>query len=74
MTYHKQFTPASLHYAPLQKEAICFECGNAIDTGTGAVAYDGHVGAGFQAVLFHPRCAAIVGQRLICEGYPNRRD
>lgn len=73
MTYHKQFTSASLHYEPLQKEAICIECGKAIGAGTGAVTYDGHVGAGVRTVLFHPGCAAIVGQRLICDGYPNRR-
>lgn len=71
MTYHAHqgdLRPAD----PVTAEDLCFECGEQI-TGA-AVGYDGYVMQGrLKSLYFHPACAALVGQRLICDGFPNRR-
>ena len=73
MSYYKNLAGDAKPFAPLMDESVCFECGKGIE-GAG-VGYDGHASDGFiKSLYFHPACAAIVGQRLICDGYPNRRD
>lgn len=73
MSYYRNLPADSKAFAPLTKETICFECGEEIN-GAG-VGYDGYASDGFiKSLFFHSACAAIVGQRLICDGFPNRRD
>jgi hypothetical protein len=73
VSYYKKLTADSKAFAPLTKESVCFECGKEI-SGAG-VGYDGYADDGFiRSLYFHSSCAAIVGQRLIFDGYPNRRD
>lgn len=71
MTYHAG--PESTRpMAPVTAEDLCFECGEEIKAA--AVSYDGHVAQNsMRSLYFHPACAALVGQRLICDGFPNRR-
>lgn len=50
---------------------MCFECGKKIEAGV--VRYDGHSDARTLKGLFlHPACAALVGQRLISDGFAKR--
>lgn len=59
-------------FASLTAESLCFECGESIEKES--VSYDGHAVDGtLKSIYFHPSCAALVGQRLICDGFPNRR-
>lgn len=58
--------PAGLH-----NENICVECGDRVEKS--GVAYDGFVQGG-GALVFHAKCAAVVGQRLIADGYIHRRE
>jgi hypothetical protein len=55
----------------LTPKGLCFECGRKISSAY--VRYDGHVQPGVvKSIFMHPACAAVVGQRLISDGYPNR--
>ncbi|MDF3841030.1 hypothetical protein P3W55_04830 [Pseudomonas citronellolis] len=73
MSVVKNFRPDELPFEMLQEEAVCFECGSPV-AGV-AVTYDGYAKGGLiKSIVLHPACAAIVGQRLICDGYPNRRE
>jgi hypothetical protein len=52
-------------------DGCCFECGNEI--AEDAVRYDGYVSSGnLRGLFLHPACAALVGQRLISDGFPRR--
>lgn len=71
MTYFKdQDDPRP--FEALTAEGLCFECGKQITAE--AVGYDGHANPSqLKTLYFHPACAALVGQRLICDGFPSRR-
>lgn len=73
MAYYKDLAASIRPFAALIPEDLCFECGKPI-TSSG-VRYDGHSGDGvLKSIFMHPNCAALVGQRLISDGFPNRRD
>ncbi|VVM39767.1 hypothetical protein PS631_00218 [Pseudomonas fluorescens] len=71
MSYFKS-TQESLQLREyMTEEGLCFECGKKIEGG--AVRYDGYGEPRIiKGLFFHPACAALVGQRLICDGFPNR--
>lgn len=71
MTYHAH-QGDHRHADPLIAEDLCFECGKLITSAS--VSYDGYAMPDrLKSLYFHPACAALVGQRLICDGFPNRR-
>lgn len=73
MTFIKDISAES-HPFPhvIDNGDLCFGCGKPI-TGA-AVAYDGYAEEGrIKSLFFHPLCASEVGQRLIVDGWPNRR-
>lgn len=72
MSYLKDVSTGLKPFSPLTTEDLCFECGELITAG--AVRYDGYATPKeLKCLYLHPSCAAIVGQRLITDGYPNRR-
>lgn len=72
MSVFEKFELDEMPFQMMQEEFVCFECGEPI---AGCViAYDGYAREGFlKSIVFHPSCATVVGQRLISDGYPNRR-
>lgn len=72
MSYHQNTKETAPSFANLTSSDVCFECGKVIPSAF--VQYDGHSDAKtFKSIHLHPACAAIMGQRLIADGYPNRR-
>lgn len=73
MTFHADLNKAHKIWDSLTPEDLCFECGELI-TSSG-VQYDGHATYdSTKAIYFHPKCASLVGQRLIADGFPNRHE
>lgn len=71
MTYFADVKSATRHYESLTRTDFCFECGKSIENGV--VLYDGYVGHHTaKTISLHPACAAVLGQRLIADGYLNR--
>jgi len=71
MTYFADVKTATPHYDSLTRIDFCFECGGSIDNGV--VLYDGYVeDRSAKTISLHPACAAVLGQRLIADGYVNR--
>lgn len=73
MAYHDDVNEIlKPHYTLQDSENLCFECGETIE---GAVVrYDGFADYEFyKSIYFHPKCANLVGQRLIADGFKNRR-
>ncbi|MNF55468.1 hypothetical protein D3C84_369310 [compost metagenome] len=71
MTFHKTLNEEALLFEPVTAADFCFECGERI-IGPG-VTYDGRIKPEtIKSLSFHPACAALVGQRLICDGFPHR--
>lgn len=72
MTYHRNLPDADLFVPAVASQTDCFECGKHI-SGAG-IEYHGHDAEGHIAAIYlHPTCATVLAQRLICDGYPNRR-
>lgn len=72
VSFYADINGAAPAFQPLTDKGLCFECGGKI-TGA-AVGYDGYAVPGrIESIFFHPACAALVGQRLITDGFPNRR-
>lgn len=70
MSYLNHFEYAD-PFESLTPKDLCFECGKKIDSAY--VRYDGYAEPGLlRSIFMHPACAAVVGQRLISDGYPNR--
>ncbi|MNP49393.1 hypothetical protein D3C76_1435750 [compost metagenome] len=73
MTYFADVDDASMLYEALSKKDYCFECGKSIKKGV--VMYDGYIDESTaKTISLHPACAAVLGQRLISDGYANRRN
>jgi hypothetical protein len=73
MSYYADVNTAKPHYDSLTRSDFCFECGKSI--AGGVVLYDGYVEHQVvKTISLHPACAALLGQRLITDGYPNRRN
>lgn len=69
MTYYTAGAPKP--FESLTSDFLCFECGKEIKNAS--VGYDGHATENhIKSLYFHPSCAALVGQRLITDGYRNR--
>lgn len=72
MTFVAQFSEEQLPLERMQEQEVCFECGGKLSNS--AVYYNGFANHHQQkSILLHPGCAAVMGQRLITDGYPNRR-
>ncbi len=72
MAYHQDSKEALSPFTNLTSPDHCFECGQAMSGAS--VRYDGHADTETMASIhLHPACAAVMGQRLIVDGYPNRR-
>lgn len=72
MTYYAN-TEVPKPFESLTGLFLCFECGEEIKNAS--VGYDGYATEKhMKSLYFHPSCAAIVGQRLITDGYRNRRN
>ncbi|MFJ3486629.1 hypothetical protein ACIPL1_24970 [Pseudomonas sp. NPDC090202] len=73
MSYFSDVKSATQHYGSLTRIDFCFECGKSIEKGV--VLYDGYVADRTEKTIsLHPACAALLGQRLIADGYLNRRN
>ncbi|EPH5795766.1 hypothetical protein ACS2R3_003277 [Pseudomonas aeruginosa] len=73
MSYFKNTKESLQIHEYMTEEGLCFGCGTMIYGGV--VRYDGYADSEtVKGLFFHPSCAAVVGQRLICDGYPNRRE
>lgn len=71
MSYFAEKKNAVFPYG-LSDSPVCLECNRPVDRA--GVSYDGFVDRDTgRTFLFHADCAAIVGQRLITDGYPHRR-
>ncbi|WP_223541006.1 hypothetical protein [Pseudomonas sp. BF-RE-26] len=71
MTYFSDVKAVTPHYDSLTRTDFCFECGKSIENGV--VLYDGYVERHSEKTIsLHPACAAVLGQRLIADGYVNR--
>lgn len=69
--YFKSMTEADQIHENINGDGCCFGCGKEIDGDV--VRYDGYATYGMIKGLFlHPACAALVGQRLVCDGFPRR--
>lgn len=72
MTYHADSQKNPPLFESLTPPDLCFECGKAIENAV--VRYDGYAYAStIKTISMHPSCAATVGQRLVTDGFPNRR-
>lgn len=72
MSYFADVKTATTNYSSLTHIDFCFECGHSIERGV--VLYDGYVEERVaKTISLHPACAALLGQRLISDGYANRR-
>lgn len=70
MSFFKSFESPD-PFASLAPKNLCFECGEQIEAAY--VRYDGYAEPGLiKSVFMHAACAAVIGQRLITDGYPNR--
>ena len=73
MTYHADIKKEGTLYESLTPDNLCFECGKAIENAV--VRYDGYAyERTIKTISMHPSCAATLGQRLITDGFPNRRN
>ena len=71
MSYFKTTKEADQLVAYFTDIDLCFECGCRIEGGV--VRYDGYAEPGkIKGLFLHPACAALLGQRLICDGFPKR--
>lgn len=69
--YFKSINEADQLQEYLNDQGCCFECAHEIVDD--AVRYDGYVAPErMKGVFLHPACAALVGQRLISDGF-NRK-
>lgn len=73
VTYYRNLPDAERFFQPLGSADHCFECGKHI-SGAGVEYHGINADGVISALYFHPSCAAVMGQRLICDGYPRRRD
>ena len=72
MSYFSNRSDADQLREYMTDKYLCFECGETVESGI--VRYDGYSEPGrLKGLFFHPACAALMGQRLICDGFPKRR-